>query len=145
VSNHNQIPTSTELRRFLKAKLPEYMVPSTFVFLEALPLTPNGKLDRRALPAPDQSRPDLENPFVAPRTAVEDRLTKIWAEALGLDQVGIHDNFFELGGNSLLATQVISRINDAFNVNLSPQGLYETQTVAELATTVMQGQTGSRS
>jgi len=135
-------PTVSELRRVLVQTLPDYMIPSTFVFLDTLPLLPNGKIDRQALPAPNQSRPELENPLVAPRTAVEDTLTGFWAEALGLDQVGIHDNFFELGGNSLLATQVISRINDAFNVNLSPQSLYETQTVAELAITVMQGQAG---
>ena len=135
-------PTVSELRRVLVQTLPDYMIPSTFVFLDTLPLLPNGKIDRQALPAPNQSRPELENPLVAPRTAVEDTLTGFWAEALGLDQVGIHDNFFELGGNSLLATQVISRINDAFNVNLSPQSLYETQTLAELAITVMQGQAG---
>jgi amino acid adenylation domain-containing protein len=135
-------PTVSELRRVLVQTLPDYMIPSTFVFLDALPLLPNGKIDRKALPAPNQSRPELENPLVAPRTAVEDTLTGFWAEVLRLDQVGIHDNFFELGGNSLLATQVISRVNDAFNVNLSLQSLYETQTVAELATTVIQGQAG---
>jgi amino acid adenylation domain-containing protein len=135
-------PTVSELRRVLVQALPDYMIPSAFVFLDTLPLLPNGKIDRKALPAPDQSRPLLENPVVAPRTAVEDTLTGFWAEVLGLDQVGIHDNFFELGGNSLLATQVIFRINDAFNVDLSLQSLYETQTVAELAATVMQSQAG---
>jgi acyl carrier protein len=135
-------PTASELWRALVQTLPDYMIPSTFVFLETLPLLPNGKIDRKALPAPNQSRPELGHSLVAPRTAVEDTLTGFWAEVLGLNQVGIHDNFFELGGNSLLATQVISRINDAFNVTLSFQSLYETQTVAELAITVMQGEAG---
>ena len=104
------MPTTNELRSFLKQKLPEYMVPSAFVFLDTLPLTPNGKVDRKALPAPDQNRPEAEESYVAPRTPVEELLAEIWAEVLKLDKVGVHDNFFELGGHSLLATQVISRV-----------------------------------
>jgi len=135
--------TINALRRALAERLPDYMVPSAFVFLDALPVTPNGKVDRVALPAPGRARPELEVGFMAARTRVEDTLAGFWAEALGLDQVGIHDDFFELGGHSLLAIEVISRINDAFNVNLSLGSLYETPTVAELAITVitvMQGQ-----
>jgi hypothetical protein len=108
--------TSTnELRSFLKQKLPEFMLPSAFVCLDSLPLTPNGKVDRRALPVPDQSRPELESLFVAARTAVEDVLAQIWKDVLKLDKVGIHDNFFELGGHSLLATQVVSRVRHVFS------------------------------
>ena len=81
------------------------MVPSAFVFLDSLPLTPNGKLDRNALPAPDHSRPELEDAFAAPRTPVEENLANIWAVVLKLDKIGIHDNFFDLGGHSLLATR----------------------------------------
>jgi acyl carrier protein len=101
--------------------------------LDSLPLTPNGKVDRRALPAPDQSRPELVNSFVAPRTSVEDTLAKIWAEVLKLEKVGIHDNFFELGGHSLLATQVISRVREAFQLEVSLRDLFENPTVASLA------------
>ena len=89
------------------------MVPSAFVFLDLIPLTSNGKVDRKALPAPDQNRFDLEESFVAPRTPVEEMIAEIWAEVLKLDRVGIHDNFFDLGGHSLLATQVISRLREA--------------------------------
>jgi hypothetical protein len=109
------------------------MNPSAFVFVDSLPLTPNGKIDRSALPAPDQHRPELEQTFVAPRTAAEKRLAGIWADMLRLDQVGIHDNFFDLGGHSLLATQVISRMRDTFKVELPLRSLFESPTVAQMA------------
>jgi len=126
-------PTTSELRRFLAAKLPEYMIPSLFVMLDSLPLTANGKVDRRALPAPDSARPELEDFYVAPRTPIEQKLADIWGELLGLEQVGINDNFFELGGNSLLATQVISRISKLLHVEIPLYSLFEFQTVAGLA------------
>ena len=113
--------------------LPEYMVPAAFMFLDSLPLTPNGKLDRKALPAPDQTRPELEETFVAPRTPVEETLASIWAGVLKLDQVGIHDNFFELGGHSLLAIQLISRIRDTFKLDLPLRSLFEAPTIDGLA------------
>jgi natural product biosynthesis luciferase-like monooxygenase protein/amino acid adenylation domain-containing protein/non-ribosomal peptide synthase protein (TIGR01720 family) len=121
-----------DLRQFLKERLPEYMVPAVFVFLDALPLTPNGKVDRRALPAPDLTQ-QLGTSFVAPRTPSEQTLTRIWAEVLGLEQVGIYDSFFELGGHSLLATQLISRVRAAFQVELPLRKLFEATTVAALA------------
>ncbi|MBW4632892.1 MAG: amino acid adenylation domain-containing protein [Iphinoe sp. HA4291-MV1] len=129
--------TSSELRSFLKEKLPDYMVPSAFVTLEKMPLTPNGKVDRKALPEPDPTHSELEGTFVAPRTPVEEVLADIWTEILGLEQVGIHHNFFELGGHSLLATQVISRIYDVFQVKLPLRTLFETQTVADLAVSIV--------
>jgi amino acid adenylation domain-containing protein len=129
----NQTVFTKELRSFLAENLPEYMVPSALVVLDALPLTPNGKLNRGALPTPDIGRLELENTFVAPRTPVEETLTGIWAEVLGLEQVSIHDNFFELGGHSLRATQVISRIQDAFAVKFTLHSLFETPTVAGFA------------
>jgi amino acid adenylation domain-containing protein len=125
----------SDLRGFLKEKLPEYMVPSAFVTLEALPLTPNGKVDRKALPAPE-GRPELNEAHVAPRTPTEEVLAGIWAQVLGLDRVGVHDNFFELGGHSLLATQVVSRLRKAFQRELPIRWLFEAPTVAQLAARV---------
>ncbi len=129
-------PSAQDLRRFLQQKLPEYMVPSAIMFLESLPLTPNGKLDRNALPAPDQCRPELDETFVAARTPVEKILASIWADVLKLDKVGIHDNFFELGGHSLLATQVLSRVNHSFQVKIQLRRLFETPTIATLAASI---------
>lgn len=122
-----------QLRGLLKERLPDYMVPHDIVCLEALPLTPNGKVDRRSLPVPDQVRPDLESDYVAPRTPIEEVLAGIWCEVLGLDRIGVDDNFFELGGHSLKATQIVSRINDAFHVRTSLQSVFENPTVTLLA------------
>jgi amino acid adenylation domain-containing protein len=126
-----------DLRRFLRDKLPEYMVPAVFVTLGEMPLTPNGKVDRRALPAPDGERPELGMAFVAPRTPVEKMLASIWAEVLELDQVGIHEDFFELGGHSLLAIRVISRIRETFHTELPLRDFFERYTVADLAELVV--------
>jgi amino acid adenylation domain-containing protein len=132
----DQDPKSADLRQFLKQKLPDPMVPSAFVFLETLPLTANGKVNRRALPAPDRARPDLEPTFVTPRTPVEEVLAGIWAEILDVHPVGIHDDFFELGGHSLLATQVISSVRDTLLVELPLRALFDHPTVAGLAESV---------
>ena len=126
-------PTVSDLRRTLAATLPDYMLPSFFVFLDALPLTPTGKADRQALPEPDYARPELTNQFVAPRTPDEIRLAEIWAQTLGLDRVGIHDNFFELGGNSLLAGNVLADINQAFGVDMPMSVLFQAPTIDQLA------------
>ncbi|MBD2083577.1 non-ribosomal peptide synthetase [Trichocoleus sp. ST-U3] len=125
--------TPVQLRSFLKEKLPNYMVPSGFVLLEAIPLTPNGKIDRRALPEPDTARPELESAYIAPRTAIEEVVAGIWTQVLGLEQVGMRDRFFDLGGHSLLATQVISRLREAFQVEIPLRSLFESPTVAGLA------------
>ena len=109
------------------------MVPSAFVFLDALPLTPNGKVDRGALPASDLNKPDLEEAFVAPRTPTELEMANIWMQVLNVDAVGIHDDFFDLGGHSLLATQVMSRVREAFHIELPLRSLFEHPTVAGLA------------
>ena len=129
-----------ELNRHLKEKLPAYMIPSSFVMLDALPLMPNGKIDRRALPEPDWTRSELEEALVAPRTAIEEILVGAWSEVLGLERVGINDNFFDLGGHSLLAMQVISRVHDAFQVKVSLRSLFEMPTIADMAVLVVQNQ-----
>ncbi len=128
-------PTVSELRRFLKGKLPDYMIPSAFVMLEALPLTPNGKIDRRALPAPGQARPKLEEAFVAPRTAIEETLTHIWTKVLRLERVGIHDNFFALGGDSILSVQIVARARQA-GLHITPKQVFDQPTIAKLAAVV---------
>ena len=120
-------------RLYLKQFLPDYMIPSALVELETLPLTPNGKVNRKALPAPEIHRIESDIIFVVPRTPAEEIIASIWIEVLRLDQVSIHDNFFELGGHSLLGTQVISRVREAFGVDLPLRMLFETPTVAGLA------------
>jgi amino acid adenylation domain-containing protein len=133
-------PSVSGLRRAVSEKLPDYMIPSRFVFLETLPLTPNGKINRQALPDPGASRPELDTPFVAPGTPVEKELAQIWAEVLLLNQVGIRDNFFDLGGHSLAATRVISQVIKHFQVDLRLKSLFESPTVAEMAAVIAEGQ-----
>jgi len=123
----------SELRSYLKEKLPEYMVPGAFVFLEKLPLTGSGKIDREGLPRPDGSRPELKKEFVGARTKTEEELASIWGEMLRLDKVGIHDNFFELGGHSLLATQILSRVREVLHVDIPLRTIFEMPTIMELA------------
>jgi len=126
----------TGLRNFLRGKVPAYMVPSLFVQLEGLPLSPNGKIDRIALRSPDDTRPELKEAYVEPRTQVEELLAQIWVEVLQIEEVGIHDNFFELGGHSLLAIQIISRVREAFDKDVPLSALFDTPTVAGLAATI---------
>ena len=129
---------AAEVRKYLKQKLPEYMIPSTLVLLDELPLTPSGKVDRRALPDPDQDRPELGNLYQAPRTPIEGTLAAIWGEVLKLDQIGIHDNFFDLGGHSLLATQVISRLHDMLGLEIPLRALFESPTIEQMSAAIMQ-------
>ncbi|PSB43501.1 non-ribosomal peptide synthetase [Chamaesiphon polymorphus] len=123
---------TNSLREFLKQKLPDYMVPSAFIFLDSIPLTPNGKVDRKALPIPDLGVAESNN-LVAPETPTQVEISQLWAEILNLPEVGIHNNFFELGGHSLLATQIMSRLRSSFGVELPLRKLFEAPTVAELA------------
>ena len=131
------------LRHFLKEKLPEYMVPAAFVLLEALPLTPNGKINRKALPAPTPGQRDLQQHYVAPRTALEATLATICSQLLGVQHIGIHDSFFELGGHSLLATQCIFRIRDTLHIDLPLRQLFENPTIAGMARAIEQIQSGT--
>jgi amino acid adenylation domain-containing protein len=136
VVDQNQAPEVSELRSFLRARLPDYMLPSAFVMLEAMPLTPHGKVDRRALPDPDWSEHDFEHAFVPPRTGVEKALAGIWTEILGVERVGVLDNFFELGGHSLLAVQLVSYVRNSIQVELPLWTIFEAPTVAGLATAI---------
>ncbi|HXI73486.1 MAG TPA: phosphopantetheine-binding protein, partial [Verrucomicrobiae bacterium] len=125
-----------DLRDFLKAKLPGYMVPAAFVPLDSLPLNGNGKVERKALPVPESNRAELNESSTAPGTPTEIALAEIWRGVLHLERVGIHDNFFELGGHSLLMTQVISRVRDAFQVELPMRTFFESPTIAELSVAI---------
>lgn len=133
VPNQECTPTASELRSFLKEKLPEYMIPSAYVLLESLPLTPNGKVDRRNLPAPDRGRPELANLCVAPRTSMEETLAEIWGEVLELQKVGVYDNFFDLGGNSLLLGSVRAKLEDRFGQQLFMTEMFQYPNIASLA------------
>ncbi|AFY82811.1 non-ribosomal peptide synthetase [Oscillatoria acuminata] len=126
-------PNSSQWRQLLKQQLPDYMIPAAFVVLDTLPLTPNGKIDRKALPAPSRQGKEAH---IAPATPLEQQLTEIWAQVLGLEQVGVEENFFELGGHSLLATQLISRIPHTFQVELPLRSLFESPTVREFASRI---------
>jgi amino acid adenylation domain-containing protein len=131
IAGQEVTPSTSELRGYLRERLPEYMVPTAFVVLDELPLTPNGKINRRALPQADESRAGAH--FVAPRSPIEETLTEVWAEILGVKEVGVYDNFFELGGHSLKATQVMSQVRETFHIELPMRTLFETPTIAELA------------
>ncbi|HEX6357656.1 condensation domain-containing protein, partial [Actinophytocola sp.] len=127
----DRVLTSGELRDFLAERLPEYMVPTGFAVIDALPLSPNGKADRQALPEPDLAPAAAS--YVAPRTPLEATVARIWAEVLGVDQVGAGDNYFALGGDSILSIQVVSRLRDALGVDVRPLTLFTHSTVEALA------------
>ena len=131
-------PTTGDIRSRLAQELPDYMIPSAFVFVQALPLLPNGKIDRRALPAPKAIRPDLKEPFVAPRNPTEKVLAAIWAKLLGLTQVGIHDSFFDLGGHSLLAVRLLVEIENKFGKRFSSSSLFQGATIEHWASLISQ-------
>ena len=133
VSKSPQEQTIIELRQFLKEKLPEYMIPKAFVILDSLPLTANGKVDHYALKAVDTQSHSIDKAFIAPRTATESTLAKIWAEVLNVEHIGIHDNFFDLGGNSLLAIRLLDQINKQFERDVPLSYLFLNQTIESLA------------
>ena len=142
VAEGDQPPAISELREFLNVKLPEYMVPSAFVFLDKLQLTPNGKVDRKALPAPESRELLSDTSYQAPRSPIEEALVEMWMELLGLDRVGIHDDFFQLGGHSLLATQLVARMRQSFQAEISLRSIFEAPTLAGLAEQVEQALAG---
>jgi len=126
------------LRKHMATVLPGFMIPSAFVYLESMPRTPNGKVDRRALPPPETSRPKLDADFIAPRTALEEKVAAIWVDVLGISPIGVRDNFFDLGGNSLMAAQVLSRLYRVFGSDVSMRNFFESPTVAAVVLTVVQ-------
>jgi thioesterase domain-containing protein len=128
-----QRPTTSQLRQYLKEKLPEHMIPSAFVLLDALPLTPNGKVDRQALRAPEQTRPEQEKAYVPPRTKLESILTGMWQRMLSIDKIGIYDDFFELGGNSLKAAIFIHMLEEKLGEKVRVVVLFKAPNIAALA------------
>jgi amino acid adenylation domain-containing protein len=137
-------PGGRELRAYLKERLPEYMIPAVFVAVAELPLLPNGKLDRKALPAVDQLKPELEDCYIAPRTPIEELLAAVWCQLLDVPRVGVNDNFFELGGSSLLAMQVIARIQDTLQIKFPLRRIFEEPTVEGLAQALLQANNDER-
>jgi amino acid adenylation domain-containing protein/non-ribosomal peptide synthase protein (TIGR01720 family) len=133
VARDGEKPSHLELRSFLRARLLEQMVPSAFVLLDEMPLTPNGKINRRALPAPEVSRPESEQQYVAPRNDIEAALVELWQEVLGINPIGVNDNFFELGGHSLKATSLLSKVRRIFRTELPLSVVFEATTVEALA------------
>ena len=126
-------PSVSRLRKLLRLKLPEYMIPASFVVLAALPLSPTGKLDVQSLPEPEPGRPELDTPFIQPITPIEEQLVALWIDILGVDRIGIHDSFFDLGGNSLLAALMISRTTEKFRALIELGSFLSQPTVCSLA------------
>ena len=120
------------LRYFLKEKVPDYMIPNIFIRLDRLPLNPNGKVDKKALPEPEGLRPEMDTVYRAPSNDIENVIAGIWQDVLGVDKIGIHDNFFDLGGHSIKATQAVTRMKEALDVNLPIRAIFENPTIREL-------------
>ena len=139
---YRESPVTAEgLRQLLKERLPDYMCPSHYIFLEALPLTSNGKVDRNVLSALEAAQRQTQNLFAAPESAEEQALARVWSELLGVERVSVHDNFFELGGHSLLAMQLVSRIRELFQIEVPLRALFEAPTIAALCRTIKRGGT----
>jgi len=133
-------PRLSELHSFLRERLPDYMLPTSYVSLSALPLTPSGKVDRLALPAPEGCRPDLETPYIAPRNNVELAIAEVWQKVLKVDRVGINDNFFDLGGSSILMVQVNQQLRELLRRDIAIIQMYQYPTVGALARSLIQVQ-----
>jgi len=136
VTTRQTLLNITEIRRSLSEALPSQMIPASFVAMESLPVLATGKVDRMALPEPEKARPDLDVEFVAPRTGIEDDLTKIWSDVLDLIQIGVHDNFLDLGGDSLKATRIVTRVVKRFGVEVALGSLFDSPTIADMTVVV---------
>ncbi|MEO1764978.1 MAG: non-ribosomal peptide synthetase, partial [Cyanobacteria bacterium J06629_18] len=141
VPKDSQVATTKELKDFLKTKLPDYMVPSGFVFLDALPLTPNDKVDRKALPLPDKSNLNLQQDYLAANTDIESKLVTLWEQAFAIQPIGIQDDFFDLGGNSLMATSMVAEIENLFDKKFNQAIFFQAPTIQQLAQLVSQEET----
>lgn len=143
VSDPDYAPTVSDLRHYLANKLADYMIPSAFVRLDKIPLTANGKVDRSALPAPDDKRPELSTPYAPPRNDTEAGVRQIWQDVLDVRPIGIHDNFFDLGGHSLSATRVVSRVFAQYQLEIPLRSLFQSPTIDAMAAviTAHQGKT----
>ncbi|MCD6571342.1 MAG: amino acid adenylation domain-containing protein, partial [Deltaproteobacteria bacterium] len=130
------------LRSFLKERMPDYMVPNIFIRLDNLPLNPNGKVDKNALPEPEGLRPEMDTAYRAPSNDIENTIASIWQDVLGIDKIGIYDDFFDLGGHSLKATQAVTRMKEAFNVDLPIRAIFENHTIKELEDVIIELQAG---
>ncbi len=139
VSKEGSALNPSELRIFMQSLLPDYMQPSHYIKLDKIPLNANGKVNYRELPAPDSTRPELNNTLVPPGTSVEKVVTDIWSDILGLDTMGIHDNFFELGGHSLSATRMLFKVRDWFHLDIPLRSIFENPTVAGISLLITQG------
>jgi acyl carrier protein len=140
VSTGKPVVAVSELRTFLKGILPDYMIPSVFVTVDALPRLPGGKVDRQALPVSISSRPKLQTVFLAPRTRAEEIIAGIWSEVLSLDEVGVDDDFLDLGGHSLAATRIVSRVINEFQIELPLPVVFQSSTVARMAEVIAEYQ-----
>ena len=140
VPRSERVPDISDLRNHLKGRLPDYMLPSVFVTLDSMPLSETGKIDRESLPAPEQSRPEMEQSYAAPTTALEKVIAGIFSEVLKIERVGVRDNFFELGGHSLLATRVVSKVRQIFAIELPVRKLFKEPTVSGLASVILTGE-----
>lgn len=136
VSAREIAPTVSDLRMYLREKLADHMIPSLFVRLDKIPLTANGKVDRRALPQPDDTRPDLSTPYARPRNEIESSLVQIWEEVLDVHSIGVNDDFFDLGGHSLSATRVVSRVFEQFQLEMPLRALFQSPTIAAMAAVI---------
>ena len=134
-------PQKADLRSFLQRTLPDYMLPALYIFLDEIPFGPNGKVDYQALPAPDFTRLESDNAFIAPRTSIETTIAGIWTDVLKIDQVGTHDNFFELGGHSLLAARILAKIRNEFEIDLTMQNFFNAPTISGLSLFITRDQT----
>jgi surfactin family lipopeptide synthetase A len=141
VATNGNAPTIEELRRHLRQNLPDYMLPSFFVFLDALPMTTGGKLNRAVLPDPGGNRPQLKNSFVGARTPIESRLADIWVDVLKFGPIGVKDNFFDLGGQSLTAMKIALRIVEIFDIDMPVAVCFDNPTVEELASVIAENLT----
>jgi acyl carrier protein len=129
--------SAAAIRSAIAAKLPAYMIPSAFVFLDGMPLAGPGKVDLKALPELGRDRPELHTPLALPRTPIEEKIAQIWAEVLGLEQVGIDDDFFQLGGDSLIASRIVARIIDTFQIEVPLSALFNAPKIATMASVVV--------